>query len=45
MSRGFSASVKIEHEEFYERKPLNFGIGIGWQSTPMSHLELPGNSI
>ena len=26
LSREFSASVRIDHEEFYERKPLNFEI-------------------
>ena len=38
LSRGFSASVRIDHEEFYERKPLNFEIEVGWQ--PSSNVSL-----
>ena len=42
LSRGFSASVRMDHEEFYERKPLNFEIEVGWQASSKVTLGIAG---
>jgi hypothetical protein len=38
LNRGLRSSVRIDHEEFYERKPLSFEIEVGWQ--PISNFSL-----
>jgi hypothetical protein len=42
LSKGFSAGVRIDHEEFYERKPLNFEIEVGWKATYTLTLGIAG---